>query len=222
MRYADDDYDQSNCIECITGYGPYQIDRSTAVCRKCNVTIDKCFKCQWTYVPADKHEKAYRKYFCTNCTFGYYPEGADQHFAPYHYGNSCIKCPPYCLDCAHAKYCKLCKGDREVFLPSGYEEIQSIRLCRMYFGYKIMYLGVFLFIIITIGVCTANLLCIRVDSTRTLFLVSDKAADNFQGIDKLMTPEDAYDESIDAGDGRDEQEEEEGLAFKRNKRENDF
>lgn len=227
IAYADDDYEQTNCIECITGYGPYQLDRQNAECRKCNVTIDKCFKCQWTYVQEDKG-KSYRKYFCTNCTFGYYPKGASQHFAPYHYGTECIKCPPFCVDCAHGKYCNLCKPDREVFLPSGYEDIQSIRLCRIYFRYKMMYLGVFVFLLVTIGVCVSQLLCVRVDSTRTLFLVSDKAADNFKGIDQLMSPDDDLEVSEGGSDGPGDEfrnsglAEEEGLAYQRNGRENDF
>lgn len=188
IRYGKEDHHKNACFECIEGYGPYFTDFNEATCKKCNVTIAGCTKCIWKIDFGHETNDKVQRYGCMNCTFGYFPEGAPQIFSPYHFGPKCVKCPQNCKDCTMETYCTLCYNDRALYVPADAETFNPVRSCRFYFSYKLMYFGVFCSILLAIGIWVTNLVCVRINTIETLFLVSDKAADNFVPLSKMMAP----------------------------------
>lgn len=178
------------CVECIDNWGPWPIDFKNSVCRKCNISISNCFKCQWN-LDIVGTEKV-RTYKCMNCTFGYHPFNTTQIISPFHFGSRCVRCPPNCIDCLSNKYCTLCPNDREIYLPPNAYFFEPYRYCRYYFEYKMMYLGIFSFFVVSIGIWLANYFCVNVSMIKRTFLVSNESSRNFVEIGNLMAAQNVY------------------------------
>lgn len=185
-----DPFNPNKCIECQLGYGPYPEDFKNSTCKKCNQTLPNCLKCQWAleFIGSEK----VRTYNCMNCSFGFYPFNTTQIDAPYHFGPRCVKCPPNCIDCMTNLYCTLCPDDREIYIPPNTYFFEPYRYCRYYFEYKMMYLGIFTFIVVAAGIWLTDIFCINVNLISRMFLVSDESSRNYVAIGKLMQIQDVY------------------------------
>lgn len=176
----------NQCYECVDGYGPYPVDPSTWLCKKCNVTLDNCDKCMWMqqYTPVFKII-----YGCQNCTLGWYPINATRVDRRFHRGDWCTRCSSNCYDCLTETWCTKCDSSREVYLPPGALEIEAIRYCRYTMVAKLKFSGISLFIFFTFMALVQRYLCSEVKTIRKKFLISTTIEDNHVDIGELMTQE---------------------------------
>ena len=178
---------QTQCWECIDGYGPYPVSGTIWECRKCNQTIDNCQKCLWMFSYDTSPPSIL--YGCQNCTDGYYPVNATRIDRRYHRGDWCTRCSQNCKTCLTLTWCSTCDSSREVYLPPGTLEIEPVRYCRYTMEGKFRICGFLL--VVFLGGLTVVWKCLFTDVhlIRKKFLISQPTSKGGVDITELMTRE---------------------------------